>query len=42
MTIEERKNAILAKIEEMKANGEDMQNALAIMGVTLDEQTVDE
>ena len=42
MTIEERKNAILAKIAEMKANGEDMQNALAIMGVTLDEQTVDE
>ena len=41
MTIEERKNAILAKIEEMKASGDDMQNALAIMGVTLDE-TVDE
>lgn len=42
MTIEERKNAILAKIEAMKAEGADMQNALAIMGVTLDEQTVDE
>ena len=42
MTIEERKNAILAKIEEMKANGEDMQNALSIMGVTLNEETVDE
>ena len=37
MTIEERKNAILEKIEEMKANGEDMENALEIMGVTLDE-----
>ena len=42
MTIEERKNAILAKIEEMKAEGVDMQNALAIMGVTLDERSVDE
>ena len=41
MTIEERKNAILAKIAEMKANGEDMQNALGIMGVTLDDETVD-
>ena len=37
MTIEERKNAILAKIEEMKANGEDMESALNIRGVTLDE-----
>ena len=41
MTVEERKNAILAKIEEMKASGEDMQNALAVMGVTLNEETVD-
>lgn len=37
MTIEERKNAILAKIEEMKANGEDMETALNKMGVTKDE-----
>lgn len=28
MTIEERKNAILAKIAEMKAEGADMQEAL--------------
>lgn len=41
MTIEERKNAILAKIEEMKANGVDMENALNRMGVTLDETAVD-
>ena len=26
MTIEERKNAILAKIEEMKANGANLEN----------------
>lgn len=37
MTIEERKNAILAKIEEMKANGDDMKTALNTLGVTLDE-----
>lgn len=37
MTIEERKNAILAKIEEMKANGEDMQTALETLGVTVNE-----
>lgn len=33
MTIEERKQAILAKIAEMKANGEDMRAALALLGV---------
>ena len=37
MTIEERKNAILAKIEEIKANGEDMQTALETLGVTVNE-----
>lgn len=37
MTIEERKNAILAKIAEIKANGEDMETALNKLGVTLDE-----
>lgn len=37
MTIEERKNAILAKIAEMQANGEDMETALNKLGVTLDE-----
>ena len=37
MTIEERKNAILAKIAEMKAAGEDMQNALTILEVKPDE-----
>ena len=36
-TIEERKNAILAKIAEMKDEGEDMQNALTILEVTPDE-----
>lgn len=41
MTIEERKNAILAKIEEMKATGADMKNALNISGVKLNESTVD-
>lgn len=40
MTIEERKNAILAKIAEMKANGEDMETALNTLGVTINE-TVD-
>ena len=34
MTIEERKNAILAKIEEMKAEGIDMKAALEKVGVT--------
>lgn len=37
MTIEERKNAILAKIAEMKASGADMQNALTILEVKPDE-----
>ena len=37
MTIEERKNAILAKIEEMKAEGIDMKAALEKVGVTDDE-----
>ena len=42
MTIEERKNAILAKIEEIKASGDpeimkDMESALNTMGVTVDE-----
>jgi hypothetical protein len=41
MTIEERNNAILAKIAEMKANGEDMETALNTLWVTLDEETVD-
>ena len=36
MTIEERKDAILAKIDEMKETGEDMENALNEMGVTVD------
>lgn len=36
MTIEERKNAILAKIEELKANSEDMETALTTLGVTVD------
>lgn len=38
MTIEERKNVILAKIAEMKAEGADMQNALAILEVKPDEE----
>lgn len=38
MTIEERKQRILAKIEEMKAEGADMQNALAILEVKPDEE----
>ena len=37
MTVEERKNIILAKIEEMKSSGEDKENALNKLGVTLDE-----
>lgn len=36
-TIEERKNAILAKIAEMKAEGADMKNALTILEVKPDE-----
>ena len=38
MTIEERKRRILAKIEELKAEGADMQAALAILEVKPDEQ----
>ena len=42
MTIEERKNAILAKISEIQQGGtdeekQDMQEALNILGVTVDE-----
>ena len=37
MTIEERKNAILAKIAEMKAEGADMQEALNLLEVKPDE-----
>ena len=37
MTIEERKQAILAKIEEMKAEGIDMKAALEKVGVNDDE-----
>ena len=36
MTIEERKQRILAKIEEMKAEGADMQAALTILEVQPD------
>lgn len=38
MTIEERTQRILEKIEEMKAEGADMQAALAILEVKPDEQ----
>ena len=34
MTIEERLQRILAKIEEMKEQGEDMSEALEILGVS--------
>jgi hypothetical protein len=34
MTIEERKQAILEKIAEMKAEGADLQAALELLGVT--------
>ena len=37
MTIEERKNVILEKIADMKAEGADMQNALTILEVKPDE-----
>lgn len=42
MTIEERKNAILAKIAEIKQGGtdeekQDMKEALNVLGVTVDE-----
>ena len=36
MTIKERKQRILAKISEMKAEGADMQNALNILEVKPD------
>ena len=38
MTIKERKNAILAKISEMKAEGADMQEALNLLEVKPDEE----
>lgn len=38
MTIEERKNAILAKIAEMKAEGAYMQEALNLLEVKPDEE----
>ena len=38
MTIEARKNAILAKIAEMKAEGADMQEALNLLEVKPDEE----
>lgn len=38
MTIEERKNAILARIAEMKAEGADMQEALNLLEVKPDEE----
>lgn len=38
MTIEERKQRILAKIAEMKAEGEDMQEALNLLEVNPDEE----
>lgn len=38
MTIGERKNAILAKIAEMKAEGADMQEALNLLEVKPDEE----
>lgn len=37
MTTEERVQAILAKIAEMKANEEDMTDALSLLGVTVNE-----
>ena len=37
MTIEERKNVILDKIEEMKAEGVDLKAALEKVGVVDDE-----
>ena len=38
MTIEERKERILAKIAEMKSEGADMQAALEILEVKPDEE----
>ena len=45
MTIEERKNVILAKIEEIKQGGsdeekQDMKAALNLLGVTNEEDTI--
>ncbi len=37
MTVEERKKVILAKIQEIKAEGADMQTALETLGVTVNE-----
>ena len=37
MTVEERKQIILDKIQEMKAEGTDMQTALETLGVTVNE-----
>ena len=37
MTIAERKQRILEKIEQMKAEGADMQAALEVLGVTTNE-----
>ena len=34
MSIDERKNEILAKIAEMKAEGADLQAALEVLGVS--------
>lgn len=38
MTIEERKNAILARIAELKAEGADLEAALNVLGVNDDEE----
>ncbi len=38
MTIEQRKQRILEKIAQLRAEGEDMQSALTILEVTPDEE----
>lgn len=38
MTIEQRKQRILNKIAEIRAEGQDMQSALTILEVTPDEE----
>lgn len=38
MTIEERKDAILARIAELKAEGADLEAALNVLGVNDDEE----
>lgn len=38
MSIEERKNAILARIAELKAEGADLEAALNVLGVNDDEE----